>query len=217
MLRLRSLLLSLPVLLWVLAAVAAAQTTATIVGTVTDISGGVLAGTGITATNVNTGLRRQARANDHGVYVLPSLPVGEYSVAAEITGFKKKVLTGIVLQVNQEARLDLTLEVGAVTESVTITGEAPLMETQSAAVGQVIDNRYNTQIPLNGRDFSQLILLVPGSTTRPGVVSYAQGASTGSLGSGVAIGGRDNHNNFMMDGASKQRPPVRQHRHQALH
>ncbi len=198
----RSFLLSSLVLLCVLAAAAVAQTTATIVGTVTDTSGGVLAAVNVTASNVNTGLARQAQSNDHGVYVVPSLPVGGYSLAAERSGFKKKVLTGIVLQVNQEARLDLTLEVGAVTETVTITGEAPLMQTENSAVGQVIDNRYNTQIPLNGRDFSQLILLVPGANTRPGGVSLFSGAATGSLGSGISIGGRDAHNNFMMDGAS---------------
>ncbi len=190
------------VLLCAVVVPAGAQTTATIVGTVTDASGGVLAGATITVTNVQTGLTRRVSANEHGVYVAPSLPVGQYSVAAEMPGFKKKVLTGIVLQVNQEARLDLVLEVGAVTESVFVTGEAPLLSTESAAVGQVIDNRYNTQIPLNGRDFSQLILLVPGATTRPGGVSLATGATTGSLGSGIAIGGRDAHNNFMMDGAN---------------
>ena len=80
--------------------------------------------------------------------------------------------------------------------------QAPLLQAENASVGQVIDNRYTTQIPLNGRDFSQLILLTPGAVTRPGGFELTTGASTGSLGSGVAIGGRDAHNNFILDGAS---------------
>ncbi|MBI3695150.1 MAG: carboxypeptidase regulatory-like domain-containing protein, partial [Acidobacteria bacterium] len=179
-----------------------AQTTATIVGTVTDPSGGVVSGVRIFVTSEQTGLKREVTSNDRGVYAVPSLPVGSYSVSAEAPGFKRQTLTGIVLEVNQEARIDLPLEVGQVTETVTVAGTAVVLQAENAVVGQVIDNRYTTQIPLNGRDFSQLIVLVPGATTRPGGVSPAAGAATGSLGSGVAIGGRDNQNNFMIDGAS---------------
>ncbi len=179
-----------------------AQTTASIVGTVTDPSGAVVANVSITVTQTDTGLTRKVVTNERGIYVVPSLPIGNYSISAEASGFKRKTVTGIVLQVNQDARVDLTLEVGQLTESVTVAAESPLLQTQNAGVGQVIDHRYNTQIPLNGRDFSQLILLVPGATTRPGALTYAGGSATGSLGSGVAIGGRDNHNNFMIDGAA---------------
>ncbi len=178
------------------------QTTATIVGTVTDSSGAVVPGAVISVTHAETGLKRQVRSNENGVYVAPALPVGSYTVAAEITGFKRTTVTGIVLEVNQEARVNLTLEVGQVTETVTVAGQSAILQTENAVVGQVIDNRYNTQIPLNGRDFSQLVLLTPGAVTRPGSITYAYGAATGSLGSGVSIGGRDNQNNFMMDGAN---------------
>jgi hypothetical protein len=190
--------------LWSLAAVlsGSAQTTATIVGTVTDSSGAVIANAAISVVQEETGLKRDVRTNDHGVYVVPSLPVGSYSVSAELAGFKRKTVTGVVLQVNQEARIDLQMDVGQVTETVTITSSAVLLQTESTAVGQVIDNLYNTQIPLNNRDFSQLILLVPGAIMRPGGVTLSTGAAIGSLGSGVAIGGRDNHNNFMIDGAN---------------
>ncbi|MBI3681936.1 MAG: TonB-dependent receptor [Acidobacteria bacterium] len=190
------------VFLLLAAGVAPAQITATIVGAVTDSTGGVVPNATITVTNQETGLKRTVRSNDHGVYVAPSLPVGVYSVAAEAAGFKRKTLTDLVLQVNQEARIDLLLDVGAVTETVTISSAAPVLQTENAVVGQVIDNRYNTHIPLNNRDFSQLILLTPGANARPGGTSLATGAATGSLGSGVAIGGRDNQNNFMMDGAN---------------
>src|SRR5262245_54596909 len=178
-----------------------AQATATIVGTVADASGKVIANASVTVTQKETGLTRQVTTNDRGFYVAPSLPVGTYTVAVEVKGFKRKSVTGIALQINEEPRIDVALEVGEVSETVTITSAAPLLQTESASVGQVIDNRYTTQIPLNGRDFSQLILLTPGAVTRPGGFDLTTGAATGSLGSGVAIGGRDAHNNFTIDGA----------------
>ncbi len=178
-----------------------AQATATIVGTVTEASGKVVANANIVVTQKETGLTRQTTTNNRGLYIVPSLPVGTYSVTAEASGFKRKTLTDIVLQINQEPRIDLELEVGQVTETVTVTSQAPLLQAENASVGQVIDNRYTTQIPLNGRDFSQLILLTPGAVTRPGGFDLTSGSATGSLGSGVAIGGRDAHNNFLIDGA----------------
>src|SRR5438105_4195191 len=146
------------------------QTTATIVGTVTDSSGAVVPNVSITVTSQDTGLTRKAISNQAGYYAAPLLPVGQYSIAAEATGFKKKTITGIVVQVNEEPRVDIVLDVGAITESVTVSGEATQLQTESAAVGQVVDNHYTTEIPLNGRDFSQLLLLSPGTTTRPGGV-----------------------------------------------
>lgn len=181
---------------------AIAQTTGTIVGTVTDSSGAVVPKTRVAAVHTATGLTRSAVTNQSGNYVLPLLPVGEYSLTAEVTGFKKRAVSGIVLQVNDEARVDVVLEVGAVTETVNVSAQAAVLQTENAVVGQVVDNRYTTQIPLNGRDFAQLVLLVPGAVTRPGGFEQTVGAATGSLGSGVAIGGRDNQNNFTLDGAS---------------
>jgi hypothetical protein len=178
------------------------QTTATIVGTVTDKSGAVVPSAAMLAVNDATGSKRQAQTNASGVYVLPALPVGTYTLTIEAKGFKRQKVDGILLQVNQEARVDASLEVGAVTESVTVTGEASLLQAESSSLGQVVDNRYNTQIPLNGRDFSQLILLVPGANTRPSGPDLYSSATVSSNGSGFAIGGREAHNNFMMDGAS---------------
>ncbi len=178
------------------------QTTATIVGTVTDSSGAVVPNATVTLTSQDTGLTRKTISSQGGNYVAPLLPVGQYSITAEATGFKRKTITGIVVQVNQEPRVDIVLEVGAVTESVTVSGEATQLQTENAVVGQVVDNRYTTEIPLNGRDFSQLLLLSPGTTTRPGGFDLSVGSATGSLGSGIAIGGRDNQNNFTLDGAS---------------
>src|SRR6266536_2039329 len=157
------------------------QTTATIVGTVTDPSGAVVPNVSITGTSLGTGLTRKTIASQSGNYALPLLPVGMYSVTAEAAGFKKKTTTGIVLEVNQEPRVDIVLEVGAVTDAVTVNAEASVLQTENAVVGQVIDNRYTTQIPLKGRDFSQLLLLAPGTTTRPGGFDLSVGSATGSL------------------------------------
>ena len=152
--------IALPICFAVLSATnVLAQATATIVGAVTDSGGKVIANARVTVTQKETGLTRQVTTNDRGFYVVHSLPVGAYTVAVEAPGFKRKSVTGITLQVNEEPRIDVTLEVGAVSETVTIDAQTTLLQTESASVGQVIDNRYTTQIPLNGRDFSQLILL----------------------------------------------------------
>jgi hypothetical protein len=180
----------------------AAQTTATIVGTLADKTGAVVPGASITAMGTDTGLRREVKTNASGTYVIPALAVGEYSVTAAAPGFKRQTIDGVVLQVNQEARVDITLDVGALSESVTVSGVATLLQTETSGLGHVIDNRYDTQIPLNGRDFSQLILLVPGANARPGGPDAFSSATVGSNGSGFAIGGREALNNFMMDGAS---------------
>ena len=182
--------------------VAALAQTAAITGTVSDSSGAVVARARISAKQAATGLTRATQSGQSGSYALPLLPVGEWEISAEAQGFKRSTVTGILLQVNQEARVDVNLEVGAVNESVTVTADAQALQTESAVVGQVVDNLYTTQIPLNGRDFAQLVLLVPGTTTRPGGFEQTVGAATGSFGSGVAIGGRDNQNNFTLDGAS---------------
>lgn len=179
-----------------------AQTTGVITGTVTDASGAVIANAKVTATNNATGLTRVTQTGQSGVYTLPALPVGTYVVSAEVNGFKKKLVTDAVLEIEAEKRVDFALEVGQVTESVTVSEHGASMQTENATVGQVIDNRFNSEIPLNGRDFSQLVLLTPGTTTRPGGYAQTVGAATGSLGSGVSIGGRDNQNNFTLDGAA---------------
>ncbi|MFN7925306.1 MAG: TonB-dependent receptor [Bryobacteraceae bacterium] len=176
--------------------------TATIVGTVTDSTGGAVANVAVTVTSKDTGLARKTTTNSSGYYAASLLPTGAYTVSAEISGFKKKTVSDIVLEVNQQLRVDVQLEIGSTSDSVTVASDAIQLQTENATVGQVVDNQYTTQIPLNGRDFSQLLLLVPGATTRPGGYDQTVGSATGSLGSGVAIGGRDNQNNFQLDGAS---------------
>ncbi|MCS6806826.1 MAG: carboxypeptidase regulatory-like domain-containing protein [Acidobacteriota bacterium] len=138
-------------------------TTASLVGTVTDRAEAVVPGVAITVINVETNQTRQVVTNDAGEFVVTGLSVGRYSVKAERTGFKTKVIESITLRVDQRARVDITLEVGQIEEQVVVTDEAPLLQTESAAIGSVIDNRKILELPLNGRGFAQLATLTPGA------------------------------------------------------
>ncbi len=135
---------------------------ATLTGIVTDPSGGVLANVDITVANEATNLTTTAKTNDTGRYFAPSLKPGVYTVTASFAGFKKYVNSGVILQVNDTARLDITLTVGAVTEEITVTASAPLLQTETSDRGAVIDQRKIIELPLNGRDYNQLATLSPG-------------------------------------------------------
>jgi hypothetical protein len=185
--------------LFLMPASAAAQgTTARVVGTVTESSGGVLPGASVTAVNLATGWQREAITNEQGDYVIANVPVGSYSVAAALTGFKRVVRTPVSLDVDQTARVDLALEIGDVTETVEVQALTPLVNSETSSIGQVIGETQVRGLPLNGRNFIQLGLLVPGTT--PGT----PGANTvPSRQGGVAItanGQRTEQNNWMLDG-----------------
>jgi len=182
--------------------VQAQTSTANIEGTVVDPTGAVVPGASITVSNVATGLTRETISNDSGFYNLPLLPVGEYKLAVEKQGFKKKVLQGITLKIDQIARIDVSLEVGLTVEEVTVTAQAPLVNTASTAIGDVIENRRVVELPLNGRYFTQLALLVTGSAPAAQSGAHEQWATnSGGLGFSVA-GQRETQNNFNLDGVT---------------
>src|SRR5262245_11858072 len=142
--------------------VAGAQTvTGTIVGTATDPSSAVLPGVTITVTNTATGVSKTAVTNEAGVYTVPFVQPGTYSVSGELTGFKKRVVTGVVVDVEQRVRVDLALEVGQVAETVEVQSSAPLLEAESSSIGHVIENQRVVDLPLNGRQFMELAFLLP--------------------------------------------------------
>ena len=167
----------------------------TIVGTVKDPTGAVLPGVEVTITNTGTSAARSVVSNETGDYAVPLLPPGNYSVTVSLPGFKTDVRSGITLQVDQVARVDVTLQVGEVSEKVEVSGNAPLLNTESSTVGTVIENAKVTELPLNGRQFFQLNLLVPGATTP---VQGSQASTQG--GSFVVNGAREQDNNYMIDG-----------------
>ena len=150
--------------------------TGTILGTVRDQSGLVVPGVEVTIVNTDTNRSRTATTNASGNYSIPLLLVGSYELEASFTGFDTQRRTGIVLQIDQSARFDITLQVGAVTQVVEVVARTPLLQTDESSIGSVIDRQKITQLPLNGRKFETLVQLVPGAVTP------AQGSEIGTRG-----------------------------------
>ena len=171
--------------------------TGTITGTVTDATGAVAPNTKITATGVATGVQTMATTNQSGIYTLPFLSAGDYTITAENSGFKKTVNGPFKLEVNQTARVDVALQIGNVTESVEVRDSVPTLQTESTQTGQVLDNKRLTDLPLNGRNIVSAMLLVPGAVqTNPGSVNTA----TRFSGRAFVNGNREQTNNFLLDG-----------------
>lgn len=184
-----------------------AQTVSTeILGLVTDPTGAVIPNAEITARRVATGDLRTARTNETGNYVFPLLEVGEYEVTASSPGFKTEVRRGIVLQLNQKARIDFQLEVGEQAETVEVRGGAPLLATEDATLGSVIEQKRITELPLNGRNFGQLATLMPGvvyGSSRMGIdgqQTIGTRAMPGQIVGLAANGQRDISQEITLDG-----------------
>jgi outer membrane receptor protein involved in Fe transport len=190
------------VLVLFLASTAMAQSTATLQGTVKDQKGDVVAGAKVTARNQGTSIERTAQTDSEGNYQLAALPVGNYSVEVEMQGFKRQLLSSLTMEVGRTVVRDFSLEVGGLEQSVTVTAEAPVIESATTSVGQVIDQRTVQEIPLNGRHFVDLGLLIPGSVTPPqnGFLT-APLRGQGSFGLNTA-GGREDTVNFMINGVN---------------
>jgi hypothetical protein len=178
----------------------AQQGTGAILGTVTDPSGAPIAGASVVVTNVGTNVSTKAVTDGRGVYSTPQLPVGSYSVKIEQPGFKSLLRSGIVLEVDQRAEVNLQLTVGAVQEKVEVTGDAPLVDTNDATVGQVIENRRVAELPLNGRNALALMYLSPDVKAQAGTSGFAD---RGTALSDVSInGGPSSVNSFLLDGGN---------------
>src|SRR5688572_15706693 len=155
----------LNVLMCLAATIAGAQSfTGRIVGTVTDSTGAVVAGAQVKATDVATNRTQSATTNETGNYGLTELRRGEYAIEVSSAGFKQFVRRGIQLSIGQQARVDVRLEVGAVSESVEVVADAGLLETVDSVLGKVVDNKRITELPLNTRNVFSLLYLTPGVT-----------------------------------------------------
>ncbi len=151
------------------AALVAAQTnTAEIAGVVRNAQGGELPGASVAALHVASGFRVARVTDQAGRYFLPFLPVGEYILVVELQGFRQFEQRGLVLNVGQKIDLPVTLQLGQFADIVTVTGDAPLLQTANAEVSDIIDNRVVVQLPLNGRQFLQLAQLGDGVVVPPG-------------------------------------------------
>jgi len=165
-----------------------------IVGTVKDSSGALIAHATVTVTDVERGSTFSATTNDAGEYIAGPLRVGHYTVTVEHAGFKKAVSEVVNLDVQQRIALNVTLQVGRITEEIQVTGAAPLLETETSELGQVVDNKRVANLPLNGRNFAQLALLTAGTApSEPGA------RDEGGFGFS-ANGARSLQNNFLLDG-----------------
>src|SRR5208283_3678837 len=185
-------------LLVIIAGSAIAQTfRGTILGSVTDSSGAAITGATVTIKNLDTGLTRTVTTSDDGSYSAPELPIGNYSVTVEKTGFKAGVVTGVKVEVSTERRADVTLQPGQLSQRVEVQGEElPMVESTSNTLGGIVESKVVTNLPVNGRDYQKLILLVPGAAAGPDAITD----SAGSYGTVSVNGARGRSNNYLLDG-----------------
>jgi outer membrane receptor protein involved in Fe transport len=176
------------------------EVTASITGTVSDPSNAAVAGAKVTAKSVERGLTYNALTNDSGLYRISQLPVGTYELKVEKPGFSSVSHPAFVLTLNQIARIDIGMKVGQVSETVEVTGAAPVLETDVTQVDTIINAATNDNLPLASRNYVQLTLLAPGSvSTDPS--SFNNGNNTGGYGGRPLINGnREQANNFLLDG-----------------
>ena len=183
------------VLLCALAIQMAAQsTTGSIAGVVTDPSGAVVPKATIVVTDLGTTIETRTTTDETGNYVVTLLPIGQYSVTVEASGFKKYIATGIKVNVQDRLRVNVTLQLGQAADTVEVQGSAPLLETDTSTLGQVVDSQRIVDLPLNGRFFTRLAVLTTGTVPTP---SGARDENTGGF---SANGVRPYENNFILDG-----------------
>ncbi len=189
-------------LLLLCATTAFAQTTASIQGTVTDQSGAAVAGAKVTVKNAALGIERTTQTNATGSYEVPALPPGVYSVQVQMSGFETQLAKDLVLEVSKNSVQNFGLKVASTTEVVTVEATAPMIESTTVTVGQTINQRTVQEIPLNGRHFVDLGLLIPGSVTPPqnGFLT-APLRGQGSFAFNTA-GNREDTVNFMVNGVN---------------
>ncbi len=143
----------------------AQEVTATVTGTVTDSSGAAVVGAVVNVKSVERGVVYSATTNDVGLYRIPQLPVGNYEVRVEKAGFSSVAYPAFTLSLNQVARIDVEMKVGQVTETVEVTGAAPILKTESTQVDTIIDSATNDALPLATRNYVELTLLSPGAVS----------------------------------------------------
>jgi hypothetical protein len=175
----------------------AQSSTGTFLGTVKDPSGQSVPGTKVTAHNLDTGATRAVTTGDDGSYRIPELPIGNYEIRAEHEGFSAQAVNGIQLTVGQEAVVNITMQIGSLSQTVSVTGEAPLVNTTSGSLGALVDEKQISDIPLNGRNYVDLMLL------QPGILQQANKATGGGqVGTWFSSNGAPvRSNNMTLDGA----------------
>ncbi len=183
----------------------AQRITASLLGDVTDKTGASVGGAKVVAKNVDTNTERSAETDERGSYRMDFVPTGRYDVSVEHSGFRRAAFRGVVLQVDQTVRIDAKLEVGEVVQEVSVEASVPLVQTDSSSISSVIERRQVQDLPLNGRQFLQLALLVPGAVPAP--PGGRQATERGTIGSAININGnREGSNLFLIDGTLNTDP-----------
>jgi hypothetical protein len=189
------LVLAIAALLHCLAGKAFAQrSTASVAGSIVDESESAVPGARIVIRNLATGLERTVDSNDLGYYAVPALPTGPYSVTVSKTGFQTQSVPQLILEVDQNATIKISLKVGAISEAVSVTAEATTLDTRTATLSTVINQKQINDLPLNGRNVLQLMQLTPGTLVGSG--TFNQSATRPEVGSQLisASGGGETHN-----------------------
>jgi len=188
---------------FMLASAAIAQVdTGTLAGITRDSSGAIIPNASVTATNLDTGITKTVKTNASGIYTLTSLKIGTYSIAVEAAGFGKEIRSNLVLNVQQNIQLDFTLTIGSLTQTAVVTGAAPLLDTESASLGDVVTSQQVEELPLNGRRYTDLATLTAGvAKITEGPVNGGSTPTNGNAGGDFAVNGtRGDQNNFILDG-----------------
>src|ERR1044072_7127640 len=187
-------------------ALAQSSTAGTISGTVRDPQGAVVSNADVVIRYDKTGVTRTVNTGSDGFYSAPSLPAGRYTISSSPQGFKKTVSTGVELHVSEDLVINLTLELGSMSETVNVTADAIQVETRSGEVSSLIAEKQVTELPLNGRNYAQLALMVPGVSPATGGVGGAAFAASGTgLDAGVDMsvnGNQSNANMWTVDGVN---------------
>lgn len=190
------------ILFFACALITAQETTGSIIGTVKDPTGAVIAGAAVMATNLATGAEARASSDDTGTYLFPLLRAGRYRLVVENPGFQRVQQDGVVVQTTERVRIDVTLPVGQVSDTVSVTAETPLLQSERVTIGQVVEQRTIQSIPLATRNFTQIL------GTSAGVVGSVFNADNPGTGSdSVSVNGaRRGSNNLLVDGVPTTNP-----------
>ena len=179
-----------------------AQTSAAqITGRVIDPAGAAVSNADVTVTNTDTNVARSTKTSDNGYYTVPLLPPGPYKVAVAVAGFRSMTQSNLTLEVDQTARVDFSLVLGEITQSVDVRETAPLLDTENAALGQVVESAQITELPTNGRNTLAFVELTPGVRVQPGSGTNPYVLATNSRGNFSVNGGVSNANEVLVDGA----------------
>src|SRR5215470_9898594 len=187
-------------------ALSAQQMTGSIVGTVTDPTGAAVKGVTVTAKDVDRGTRLTAETNDEGAFDFPTVAIGRYEVFAEGQGFQKAVYPQFTLVLNQTARLNIQLRVGQRTETVEVSGAAPILQTDTTLLGNILDARTAEALPLSTHNTNQLTLVSAPGVVTPNLFGFQAAQNSFGTGRPYVNGAREQENNFILDGMDNNQP-----------